>query len=190
MSRRAQLLACALRVFAERGIHAAHHAEVAAAAGVSVSAVFFYFPTRPALVDAVLAEVDVLYRALVEDALAGAAPAPDALLALGTAFADSIDRHPDHARIWLDWSTAFGDDTWPRYRAFQDHVVRRIVATIARGQHHGTVALDLDPEGEALLMLGAAYIIAQMTITRRARADIERFLRTLVRSTIRRLGRG
>lgn len=186
-TRRALLLDTALRVFAARGLRAARHAEIAAAAGVSVSAVFFYFPTRAALVDAVVAVIDAFYGDLVEQALAGDVPAPEALLRLSRAFAAAVDSHPDHARVWLDWSTAFGDDVWPRYRAFQARVVRLIAATIERGQQHGIVPPDLDPEGEALLMMGAAYIVVQMKMTKRSQADVERFLRTLVRSTVGRL---
>ena len=177
----------ALRVFASRGMLAARHAEIATAAGVSVSAVFFYFPTRAALVEAVVAEVDAFYGTLVEQSLAGDVPAPDALLRLARAFAASVDSNPDHARLWLDWSTAFGDESWPRYRAFQERVVRLIAAAIARGQRDNTVAPDVDPEDEALLMMGAAYIVVQMKITKRPPADVERFLRTLVRSTVGRL---
>ena len=44
--RRAQLLAIAIDVFAERGLGAARHAEIAERAGVAVSTVFVYFPTR------------------------------------------------------------------------------------------------------------------------------------------------
>ena len=56
-ARRAQLLACAMQVFARRGLGAARHAEVAATAGMSVATVFVYFPTRELLVKAVLDEV-------------------------------------------------------------------------------------------------------------------------------------
>lgn len=165
----------------------ARHAEIAADAGVSVSAVFVYFPTRAALVDAVVAEVDGLYTTLVADAVADDLPVPDALLRLARTFAAAVDSHPDHARVWLDWSTAFGDDSWSRYRDFQERVVRLMADAIARGQRAGTVAPEVEPEGEALLLMGAAYIVVQMKITRRPAADVERFLRTLVRSTVGRI---
>jgi len=189
-TRRALLLATALRVFAARGMLVARHAEIAEEAGVSVSAVFFYFPTRAALVDAVVAEVDDLYTTLVADALAADLPVPEALLRLARNFAAAVDTHPDHARVWLDWSTAFGDDSWSRYRTFQERLVRLMADAIARGQRAGSVAPDLEPEGEALLLIGAAYIVVQMKITRRPAADVERFLRTLVRSTVGRLTLG
>jgi len=55
--RRALLLRCAICVFARRGLGGARHAEIAREAKVSVPTVFFYFPTRDALVGAVLDEV-------------------------------------------------------------------------------------------------------------------------------------
>lgn len=186
-TRRALLLEAAVRVFAERGLRAARHAEVAEAGGVSVSAVFFYFPTRAALVEAVTDEVDHLLVRVVTDALVGDIPVPAALMRLGRAFAGSVDSHPHHARVWLDWSTAFGDDAWPRYRTLQKKLVRLMADTLVRGQREGTVDPDVDPEGEALLLIGGGYIVVQMKITRRAGADVDRFLRTLVRSTVGRL---
>jgi len=52
--RRPQLLQCAIRVFARRGLGGAHHAEISREARVSIPTVFFYFPTREVLVMAVL----------------------------------------------------------------------------------------------------------------------------------------
>ena len=56
-ARRAELMAVAIEVFARRGLGEARHAEIAAEAGVSVPTVFVYFPTRDALVHAVLDHV-------------------------------------------------------------------------------------------------------------------------------------
>jgi hypothetical protein len=39
-------------------------------------------------------------------------------------------------------------------------------------------------------MMGAAYIVVQMKMTKRSQADVDRFLRTLVRSTVGRLAVG
>jgi TetR/AcrR family transcriptional regulator, hemagglutinin/protease regulatory protein len=44
--RRPQLLECAMRVFARRGLGSARHSEIAKEAKVSVPTVFFYFPSR------------------------------------------------------------------------------------------------------------------------------------------------
>src|SRR5262245_13007573 len=182
--RRTQLLACALRVFARRGLGEARHAEIAKEAGVSVPAVFFYFPTRDELVKAVLDEVERFYLELAEHVHGRDLPAHKILLQHAVAFAESVETHPDYARVWLDWSTAIRDKVWPRYIDFQEKLVRILEKTIRRGQRKGTFAADVDPEDAALLGLSAAHILAQMKFLRRAPEQVERFMRAVVRSVL------
>jgi TetR/AcrR family hemagglutinin/protease transcriptional regulator len=171
-------------VFARRGLGEARHAEIAKEAGVSVPTVFFYFPTRADLVDAVLSEVERFYRTMADEIHSQPLPAPQLLLGHGLAFADSVDTHPDHARVWLDWSTAIRDEVWPRYLAFQSYVVKVLEKTIRRGQREGDFAADIDSEDNARLMFGSAHMIAQMKFTQQSPETIERFLHTLVRVAI------
>jgi TetR/AcrR family hemagglutinin/protease transcriptional regulator len=173
-----------MRAFARRGLGAARHAEIAALAGVSVSTVFVYFPTRAQLVAAVLAEVERFLLAMAERAHASALPAPEVILAHARAFADSVDTHPDHARVWLDWSTAIRDEVWPRYLEFQERVVRIFETTIRRGQREGSVPHDVDPEDDARLIVGSAHMIAQMKFTGLSPTRVDRFLRALVRAAV------
>ena len=137
LERRAQLLTCALEVFARRGLGEARHAEIAKEAGVAIATVFFYFPTRAALVQAVLTEVQRFYCAMADRVHGQDLPAPQLLLEHGIAFANSVDTHPNYARVWLDWSTAIRDEVWPQYLKFQDYVVKAIEKTIRRGRHAG-----------------------------------------------------
>src|SRR5215510_5882749 len=182
--RRAQLLTCALRVFARRGLGEARHAEIAKEAGVSIPTVFFYFPTRNELVNAVLDEVERFYLELAEQMHGRALPAPQILLQHAITFAASVDTHPDYARVWLDWSTAIRDEVWPRYLDFQGKLVQILEKTIRRGQRTGTVAADVDPEDAALLGFSAAHMLAQMKFLRRAPEKVERFMRAVVRSVL------
>src|SRR5215469_976230 len=89
--RRIMLLQCAMRVFARRGIGAARHAEVARRARVSVPTVFFYFPTRKALVNAVLEEVAGFFTEMAEKAHAQRGPAAEIILEHLRAFAGAVD---------------------------------------------------------------------------------------------------
>jgi TetR/AcrR family hemagglutinin/protease transcriptional regulator len=182
--RRTQLLACALCVFARRGLGEARHAEIAKEAGVSVPTVFFYFPTRDELVKAVLDAVERFYLELAEQVHGRDLPAQQILLQHAIAFAESVDTHPDYARVWLDWSTAIRDKVWPRYIDFQGKLVRILEKTIRCGQRKGTFAADVDPEDAALLGLSAAHILAQMKFLRRAPEKVERFMRAVVRSVL------
>jgi TetR/AcrR family transcriptional regulator, hemagglutinin/protease regulatory protein len=160
-ARRARLLACALRVFAQWGIGAARHAEIAAEAGVSVPTVFVYFPTRAALVDAVLAEVARFYIALAEDVHASRRPAPEVVTAHAMAFTRSVDNHPDYASVLLNWSSAVRTEHWPRYRAMETRVVallaRIIELTEKLGWTHVTFNRDIVGDNFHVLCAPAAY---------------------------------
>jgi TetR/AcrR family hemagglutinin/protease transcriptional regulator len=180
--RRAQLLECALRVFARRGIGAARHAEVAAEADVAVSTAFVYFPTREDLVAAVLGEVERFYVELAERVHGVEGPARAVLRAHFGAFADSVDDHPDHARVWLTWSSAVREDIWPRYLAFEDRVVAVIAKTLARGQREGSIGREISAEDGARLTIGAAHLIARMKFSGRPAPEVTRFLEALIRA--------
>ncbi len=190
-ARRAQLLACAMQVFARRGLGAARHAEVAEVAGMAVATVFVYFPTRELLVRAVLDEVA---RFIHDDVLVpiqrDTVSAPEVLRESAAAFADSIDRHPDHARVWLDWSTAVRDDVWPLYLEFQERIQTLLVSTTERGKREGSLSADLDSEDAARLLIGAAYMIAQMKIAEIDSARVRHFIESLVAGFLFRPGGG
>lgn len=181
-ARRAELLAVALRVFARRGLGRAGHAEIAAEAGVAVSTVFVYFPTRDALRDAVLDEVERFQAGLARQVHASPRPAPELVRAHITAFSDAVDAHPDHARVWLDWSTAIRDDVWPRYLRFQERIVAMIAQTLRRGQREGDVEAGIDPEAEARLLVGSAHMLAQLQFTRCPPGPLARYVDALVQA--------
>ena len=123
-----------MRVFARRGLGGARHAEIAKEARVSVPTVFFYFPTREALVKAVLDEVARFLTDMAVRIHSCGGAAPRIVLAHAKAFADSVDTHPDYARVWLDWSTAIREEIWPHYLEFQENIVGIIANTIRRWQ--------------------------------------------------------
>ncbi len=163
--RRAQLLEHALRVFARRGLGRAAHAEIAKEAGVAVSTVFLYFPSRESLVEAVLDEVEAFYKAMAKECHARTdLPAREVLRRHGSAFMDSLESHPDHTRVLLDWSTAFRDDIWPRHMALIDSLVASHTATLRRGQEEGTIRADLDVETAARVHIGSANLLLSLRI--------------------------
>jgi TetR/AcrR family hemagglutinin/protease transcriptional regulator len=182
--RRTLLLRCALRVFARRGIGAARHAEIAREAKVSVPAVFFYFPTRQALVSAVLDEVARFFIAMAEDIHDRQRPAPEIILEHTRAFAEAVGTHPDHTRVLLEWSTALRDEVWPQYLKFQEKIVGMIARTIKRWRMETGSQRDPDAEDDARLIAATGYVLVQMKIANQPAARIERFLQTLVRDTL------
>jgi TetR/AcrR family transcriptional regulator, hemagglutinin/protease regulatory protein len=182
--RRTLLLRCALRVFARRGIGTARHAEIAREAKVSVPAVFFYFPTREALVSAVLDEVARFFTAMAENIHDQQRPAPEIILHHTRAFAEAVGTHPDHTRVLLEWSTALRDEVWPQYLKFQEKIVAMIARTIKRWRIETGSQRDPDAEDDARLIAATGYVLVQMKIANQPAARIERFLQTLVRDTL------
>lgn len=179
--RRAQLLECALRVFARGGLSGARLPDVAADAGVAESTLFVYFRTREELVSAVLDEVDRFYTELVQTSLASDdRPVPAALRNLAGNFTDSVASHPDHARIWLEWSSSIREEFWARYIAFQERLIAHMAETFERGQREGTIAPDIHTGDEARILYGMAAMIVQLMFTGRPRAEIDRFLGSII----------
>ena len=201
--RRAQLLDYGVQVFARLGIGRASHAEIAREAGVSVATVFNYFPTREILVQHILEEVARNLTTLLGNLDQPGIPAPQALYNLMRAFAGAeyvaagktgtaqvfslkgSETHTDMVRVWLEWSTSVRDDTWPKYLAFQEGVIKRLQDLIARGQKEGQVPPDVDPEDAARITVGDAHMVVLMHFARQTARDMDRFLRHLVESVLK-----
>jgi len=182
--RRAKLLQCAIRVFARRGIGAARHAEIARKAGVTVPAVFYYFPTRKALVNAVLEEVARFFLEMTEKIHAQRRPAPEVFLEHMRTFADAVDTHPDYTRVMLEWSTALRDEVWPQYLRFQEKNIAITSRTIRRWRME--TGSDRDPEGvdDALAIASTGFVLVQMKVAKLPNSRIDHFMHTLVRDVL------
>jgi TetR/AcrR family hemagglutinin/protease transcriptional regulator len=174
--RRQLLLETAVRAFAERGISRASHADVARLARVSAATVFSYFRTRADLTREVLACVARYYDAMAERFHGPDRPAARALLEHAVAFATSVDSDPAYARVLLEWSTAIRDDSWPLFLRFQEGILVRCADTIRRGQAEGSIAADTDPETAALMIIGASWMVIQMSFTRWPAERVHRFV--------------
>ena len=182
--RRAQLLEVALPVFARSGLGQARHAEIAAEAGVAVSTVFLYFPTREALVAAVLDDVERLYLDLLDRTLRQQPSARAALEAMAEVFLASLETNLPHALVWLDWSTSFRAEYWRRFLRFMESVLRRVEATIRRGQREGSIEAGRDPNASARLFVGTAQMAVQTKLTGADAEAIARLSRTIVEAAL------
>lgn len=163
--RRALLMRCALEVFAERGIRRAGHGDVAKLAGCAVSTVFLYFKTREDLVDAVIDEVERFYRDLAGRAHASTQPAMEVLLDHGRRFRASIDSHPEHALVLLNWAANARSRVWPRYIALIEEMVENHRRTIERGIAEGTIDESIDAESAARIIVGYAHMSIQQKLS-------------------------
>ena len=102
--RKEQLLNFALDVFARRGIGRAGHADIADMANVSVATVFNYFPTREALVEEVLTQVEQNFKAMMDENLASDQPFEQQLTAICYHLIEEVVEQKDWLKVWFEWS--------------------------------------------------------------------------------------
>lgn len=147
---RERVLTAAADVLSEFGLSAPVE-EIARRAGVGVGTVCRNFPTKQAMVDAVLA---ALYEALLRDALDGLAN-PDA----GEAFETFVvvlsafqARHRALAEQMAKLPTASPDA--------RERLWRAISELVQRAQAAGTVRADIGPADVAVMLSGVAHATA------------------------------
>jgi AcrR family transcriptional regulator len=170
--------------FARRGLGAAGHAEIARKARVSVPTVFFYFPTRKVLVNAVLDEVARFFTEMAEGTHAVSGPAPEIILQHLRAFADSVDTHPDHLLVLLEWSVALRGEVWPAFLRLQEKVNGVVARTIRRWRMETGSRRIAEADDDARVIAATGYALAQMKAAKVHDSRIERFLQTVVRDAL------
>lgn len=148
---------------------------------------FLYFPTRVELEREVLNEVArFLIEELVEPMHQRDQPVAEILENTLVSFAACIDTHPDHVRIWLEWSTAIRDDLWPLYLEFQARVVTHFKTTIRRGQRERTLPHALGVDDAARVLVGLGHMIALMKFAGSPQDDIQHVVHSLVHGYVTR----
>ncbi|HHQ4654197.1 MAG: TetR/AcrR family transcriptional regulator [Aeromonas hydrophila] len=161
-ARRNQLMECAIEVFSRRGIGRAGHAEIAEQAKVSVATVFNYFNTREELVDEVLAEIERFVHQMLEQAYTGQGPVSDSIRRHVKLFVDAAYDQPDHASIWLEWSSSVREEVWPRYAKLLDKALERIAPHLQRAMDTGEIQSVLSAQDLARSLTGFGYVMMQM----------------------------
>jgi AcrR family transcriptional regulator len=150
-NRREQILAEALRLFAEHGVHTVSTRQIAAAVGVSQPSLYAFFPTKQALVGEVSARAFLALSTRMAEELRRAPP-PGALARLGRVYIDFGLTQPDAYRV-----------------AFMMEGVRKQAA----GDHDGAMAIGL---GAFLIFRGA---VAEALGAERGAEDIDLMAQSL-----------
>lgn len=165
--RRAQLLRCAVKAYAEMGVERAGHGDVAKLAKVSTATVFNYFPTRKDLTDVVLDYVSALTQTMFSDLPKGGT-VQSRILELAVRYNHMIEQDSDAAKVQLNWSVSFGPDVRPAYLAFQDRVLTQLQNVISGSS---------DERSDARIIYGAATTYAMMKFDRSPEDTLRRFVK-------------
>lgn len=146
--------------FAERGIDGARHADIAASAGVAVPTVFTYFPTREALVSDVLDHVGEFLLDHVLVPTAKVSDRDEAVRLSGVLMERLAENHSAYAKVWLMWSTHFGESLRSRYEIFEDRLIGQVEKLLAPRFH----ADDDTLADRARIMIAAAGMLVQLSL--------------------------
>ena len=152
-ARQAQLLETAIAVFAEMGIERAGHGDIARRAGVSTATVFNYFPTRSALVDAVLAEIEAIVDTMFTSITDLSDDPERRIMQMAAAYQAMVEQQPAAVQTFLKWGVSFDPEIRPQYLAFQSATLDRL---------EGYLPDSTDKRTEARILFGAANMLATL----------------------------
>ncbi|WP_418152522.1 TetR/AcrR family transcriptional regulator [Litorimonas sp. RW-G-Af-16] len=158
-ARQQQLLDCAIQACAQISVDRIGHGDIAKLAHVSTATVFNYFPTRTALIEAVLGEITALVEGLFDQFTSmpnfDALPPAQQFLGLAATYNNMIATQPQAIKAFLNWSVTFNPDVRPQYLAFQDRVLSRLTEALPA---------IVRSEQDARIIYGAANMFATMRI--------------------------
>jgi AcrR family transcriptional regulator len=160
--RRAAILDCACRVFAEGSFRGTTTAEIAAAAGVTEPILYRHFPSKKALYLACFDQVWEQVRALWDAAVAAEPDPARWARSMAVAYRNSGGLRDVISSLWLQALAEANED--PELRAFMRRHLAEVHAYIAsvhrRAQEAGGLVSERDPDAEAWVSLAIGLLRA------------------------------
>ncbi|WP_188193165.1 TetR/AcrR family transcriptional regulator [Nonomuraea sp. SYSU D8015] len=154
-------------------------ADIAKAAGVGRVTLYGHFPSREALVDAVLDHAGGVADTVLEDPSIDTAPAPEAMAGLLRSSWEILDRH---RRLFVAADRVMATE---RIREHHDRPLRRVERLIARGQRESVFRTDLPLPWLVTTFFAIIHSAAQEREAGRLAADeVERVLVTTMLSLL------
>lgn len=188
-ARREQIVDAAMTRFAEGGFHSTGMAEVIAATGLSAGAVYRYFPSKEALIQAIVEErVLANAAAAFERILDEGVDDPVEAVSAGLGIVDAVaGQGIDVTKVAVQaWGEALRNPAILEIAQGAYAQMRSYLAAVAhRAKEHGRLAPDADPDeiGKTMLSLVMGYIIQRLIM-----GDMDRERYTAALRDLSRLG--
>ena len=192
VERRELLLDSAARVFAQRGFAEAQMDEIAAAADTSKGGLYFHFPTKEALVAAVVVRAGDVLRRRVKRAMtaAGTDPVARADAALATLI-ETLSAHRSLARVLVSETLGSSAAARERVAEIEDEFTDLVAVELRRALDSGQLTLldaPLDPELTARAWVGMVQSTLAAWAAGRLSTPIDRIYPELRRLLLRSAG--
>jgi TetR/AcrR family transcriptional regulator, fatty acid metabolism regulator protein len=152
-ARRRQIIAAAIKVFAEKGFHEARVGDVAEEAGIAYGLVYHYFASKEELLETIFRTTWTEMLARVEEVEAAGVPASEAVRQVTALLLRTWRRDPDLVGVLVREVT--------RNQHVQQELeeitaaMEALERIVRRGQESGEFRVDLDPRLAAVVFYGA-----------------------------------
>ncbi|SDR64131.1 transcriptional regulator, TetR family [Rhizobiales bacterium GAS113] len=186
--REQEILRAALRVFARDGISRARIGDIAAEAGMPVSSIYEYFPSKENLAYVLpITHLSRFYREYAE-AVAEKTTARERLRLYLWLAADFARRNPEWARaLYLEiWPSVLVSETAVRHSI--DDYVRVIIFLIRMGEANGEWPCGPDPYETAAIMNGSVNQVIITWLLYRKPRDLMKAVGSIIDRTMTLLG--
>ena len=192
VERREHLLDAAAQVFAQRGYGDAQMDEIAAAADTSKGGLYFHFPTKEALIAAVIGRAGDILRRRVDRAMteAGSDPVARADAALSTLI-DTLSGHRSLARVLASQTLGGSPAARQQLAQIEDEFVDLIAGELQTALEHGqlnALGESLDPHLTARAWVGMVQSTLSAWADGRVWTPIDRIYPELRRLILRSAG--
>lgn len=184
--RREAILDAAMRLFVIQGYDRTTMREIAAEAGVSTGAIYVYFETKAAMLQALCAETAAIERAELLDAIRSAAPGDDPLtVGLGAAFRKQIEATAPERREYalLNLLLQYEATRDPAFGEMMREMIdswRTTTIELARDeQAAGRLRDDIDLPALASILIALPFGLATIDLLGGEDADWAAIVRTL-----------
>lgn len=155
-AKRRHIMDAAIRCFGQNGFHGTSTNAICAEAGMSPGNLFHYFPSKQALIAAIVASEHAVYAARFAELRAE----PDAFVALEKIARAVLEQcsNPLYARLWLEIAAeaAANAEIGQLIAANTVAYQKDLAALVRRGQAAGQIAADLKPKDVAMWLLAMA----------------------------------
>lgn len=154
-NRRREILQAARRVFAKRGFHRTHVADIIEGAGIARGTFYLYFESKNAIFLELLDELmDELRESIVGvDTHAGAPPVHEQLVGTLQRILRTVVDNQALTRILVREAVGLGEDVDARLKLFYENLLNYIRDSLENGQQMG-ILRDFDTELASLCVLG------------------------------------
>lgn len=153
--KRARILQAAAEVFAERGYHATRITEIARKAGVADGTIYLYFPSKDALLVALVDDAIGRFFDVLDGELGGLHSASEKLSRIVALQLGMLESHRALAEVFTvnlrETRRSLRALVVPKFQIYLD----RIADVVAEGQRRGEFRTDLPPMLVARTIFGA-----------------------------------